>query len=101
MTQNGKNKMQKHKKNVLHRPGIEPGASRIDLLGWQRLILPLNHRCDIRLRLYSIDERLFVSMVYIAPTTRVSLQTAALARAVQNCGTNSTDRRIAAPPRKS
>ena len=26
--------------DVLHRPGIEPGASR-----WQRLILPLNHRC--------------------------------------------------------
>jgi hypothetical protein len=24
----------------MHRPGIEPGASR-----WQRLILPLNHRC--------------------------------------------------------
>ena len=36
---------QQQKENDLHRPGIEPGASRIDLRGWQRLILPLNHRC--------------------------------------------------------
>ena len=34
------------KEIVLHRPGIEPGASRVDLCRWQRLILPLNHRCD-------------------------------------------------------
>ena len=34
----------------MHRPGIEPGASRIPAgalrLLWQRLILPLNHQCQ-------------------------------------------------------
>ena len=40
---------------VLHRPGIEPGASRCwsdcsDELSWQRLILPLNHQCLMQRR---------------------------------------------------
>ncbi|KAH7392271.1 hypothetical protein DE146DRAFT_135049 [Phaeosphaeria sp. MPI-PUGE-AT-0046c] len=47
-TTNNKKSTTRTKNNVsnkLHRPGIEPGASRIDLKRWQRLILPLNHRC--------------------------------------------------------
>jgi hypothetical protein len=48
----------------LHRPGIEPGASRC--CGWQRLILPLNHRCGAQIEACSIDEVFINYYVYIA-----------------------------------
>jgi hypothetical protein len=39
------------KMSKMHRPGIEPGASRDSAFfnAWQRLILPLNHRCGFSL----------------------------------------------------
>jgi hypothetical protein len=52
------------KNGKMHRPGIEPGASRNCVIPeditWQRLILPLNHRCGCYLKIKRLSNNILL-----------------------------------------